>query len=56
MNKSHRLFGRPPRQPETLLTQREMNLARSVQEVMEEAMLRLARHVRQVRVVSGISV
>ena len=48
MNKFHRLFGRPPRQPETLLTQREMNLARSVQEVMEEAMLRLARHVRRV--------
>ena len=47
MNKFHRLFGRPPRQPETLLTQREMNLARSVQEVIAEAMLRLARHVRR---------
>jgi len=55
MNKFHRLFGRSPRQPETLLTQREMNLARSVQEVMEEAMLRLARHVDG-SVVSGISV
>ena len=46
-DKFHQLFGRPPHQPETLLPQREMNLACSVQEVMEEAMLRLARHVRR---------
>jgi carbamoyltransferase len=38
-----RLFGGPPRQPETLLTQRDMDLARSVQEVCEEIMLRMAR-------------
>src|SRR5438093_1405002 len=37
------LFGGPPRQPESPLTQREMDLARSVQEVTEEAVLRLAR-------------
>jgi carbamoyltransferase len=37
------LFGGPPRQPETPLTQREMDLARSIQEVTEEAMLRLSR-------------
>lgn len=37
------LFGSPPRPPETLLTQREMDLARSIQEVTEEVMLRLAR-------------
>ena len=37
------LFGGPPRQPETPLTQREMDLARSVQDVTEEVMLRLAR-------------
>jgi carbamoyltransferase len=37
------LFGGPPRQPETLLTQRDMDLARSMQEVTEEVMLRLAR-------------
>jgi carbamoyltransferase len=36
------LFGGPARQPETLLTQREMDLARSIQEVTEEVMLRLA--------------
>jgi carbamoyltransferase len=39
-----RLFGGPPRGAETELTQREMDLARSVQEVTEEAMLRMARH------------
>ena len=37
------LFGGPPRQPESPLTQREMDLARSVQEVTEEVMLRLSR-------------
>jgi carbamoyltransferase len=37
------LFGGPPRQPETPLTQREMDLACSIQEVTEEAMLRLSR-------------
>jgi carbamoyltransferase len=37
------LFGSPPRQPETRLTQREMDLARSVQAVCEEIMLRMAR-------------
>jgi carbamoyltransferase len=39
-----RLFGGPPRKAETEVTQREMDLARSVQEVTEEAMLRMARH------------
>ncbi|MCL4707620.1 carbamoyltransferase [bacterium] len=43
-----RLFGGPPRKPETPLTQREMDLARSVQEVTEEIMLRMARHVHHV--------
>jgi carbamoyltransferase len=37
------LFGGPPRQPEARLTQREMDLARSVQVVCEEVMLRMAR-------------
>ena len=37
------LFGGPPRKPESLLTQRDMDLARSIQEVTEEVMLRLAR-------------
>ncbi|MEP6571454.1 MAG: carbamoyltransferase [Gemmatimonadota bacterium] len=37
------LFGGPPRQPESKLTQKEMDLARSVQVVCEEVMLRMAR-------------
>ena len=38
-----RLFGGPPRAPESKLTQRDMDLARSVQVVCEEIMLRMAR-------------
>jgi carbamoyltransferase len=38
-----KLFGGPAREPETALTQREMDLARSIQVVTEEVMLRLAR-------------
>jgi carbamoyltransferase len=34
------LFGGPARQPETPLTQREMDIARSVQEITEEVMLK----------------
>jgi len=41
------LFGAPPREPETNLTQREMDLARSVQVVCEEVMLRMARTVHK---------
>jgi carbamoyltransferase len=41
----HKLFGGPPRKPESLLTQREMDLARSIQEVTECAMLRMVNHV-----------
>ena len=39
------LFGGPPRAPETPITQREMDIAASIQAVTEEAMLRTARHV-----------
>ena len=38
-----RVFGGPPRVPESPLTQREMDLARSVQDVCEEVVLRMAR-------------
>ncbi|MCC6848701.1 MAG: carbamoyltransferase [Deltaproteobacteria bacterium] len=41
------LFGGPPRRPESALTQREMDLAASVQVVTEEIMLRMARHVHR---------
>ena len=37
------LFGGPPRGPETLLTQREMDLTASIQAVTEEVVLRLTR-------------
>jgi carbamoyltransferase len=43
--KFDKLFGGPPRDPETLLTQREMDLAASVQKVTEEVMLRITRDV-----------
>ena len=42
-----RLFGGPPRKAESRLTQREMDLARSIQEVTELSMSRMARHVRR---------
>jgi carbamoyltransferase len=37
------LFGGPPRKSESEITQKEMDLARSIQEVTEEVMLRLSR-------------
>jgi carbamoyltransferase len=43
--KFDRLFGGPPRQREGPITQREMDLAASVQAVIEEVLLRMARHV-----------
>ena len=43
--KFERLFGGPPRRPESRFTQRHMDLARSIQEVTEEVMLRMTRHV-----------
>ena len=41
--KFHDLFGGPPRDPETPLTQRHMDLAASVQKAIEEIILRIAR-------------
>jgi carbamoyltransferase len=41
----HELFGGPPRSPESPLTQREMDLAASIQAVTEEIVLRLARNI-----------
>ena len=45
--KFDKLFGAPPRKPESQLTQREMDLARSVQEVTEEVMLRLGKSIHK---------
>jgi carbamoyltransferase len=41
------LFGGPARKPETLLTQRDMDLARSIQEVTEEVVLRLVTNLHR---------
>ena len=43
----HALFDGGPRKPESRLTQRDMDLARSIQDVTEEIMFRMAQHVRQ---------
>jgi carbamoyltransferase len=43
--KFHRLFDGPPREPESALTQKEMDLAASIQVVTEEIMMRVASHV-----------
>lgn len=42
--KFHDLFAGPPRQPESRLTQKEMDLAASIQVICEEAVLNAARH------------
>ena len=42
-----KLFGGPPREPETEITQREMDIAASIQAVTEESILRMARHVHK---------
>ncbi|NLB59534.1 MAG: carbamoyltransferase [Lentisphaerae bacterium] len=46
--KFDRLFEGPPRRPEAELTQREMDMARSIQVVTEEIILRMARYARQI--------
>jgi carbamoyltransferase len=43
----HRLFGGPPRQPDTRLTRRDMDVAASIQKVTEEIMLRSVRYVHE---------
>jgi carbamoyltransferase len=43
--KFDKLFGAPARKPETPISQREMDIAASIQQVTEDIMLRMARHV-----------
>jgi carbamoyltransferase len=56
-----RLFGGPPRTPESKLTQREMDLARSIQEITEEVMLKMAffahreTHMRDLCLAGGVA-
>ncbi len=45
--KFHDLFGGPPRKPESPLTQREMDLASSIQQVTEDVITGLARTARR---------
>lgn len=45
--KFDRLFGEPPRKPESKLTQRHMDIASSIQYVTEEVVLRLAKTVKK---------
>jgi carbamoyltransferase len=42
-----RIFGGPAREPETKLTQRELDLARSIQDITEEVMLNMASYVHR---------
>ena len=46
--KFEELFGSRPRKPESKITQRDMDLASSIQEVTEEIMLRIAKHAYKV--------
>ncbi len=46
--KFDRLFGGPPRQPESELTQKEMDLAKSLQVVTEEIMLKIANYIYKI--------
>ena len=43
----HELFDGPPRDPESPLSQRHMDLAASIQSVTEEVFLRLGRHIHE---------
>ena len=43
--KFDRVFGGPPRRPESPITEREMDIAASIQKVTEDVMLKAVRHV-----------
>ncbi|OQY11774.1 MAG: hypothetical protein B6I30_06110 [Desulfobacteraceae bacterium 4572_187] len=45
--KFSRLFNGPPRKPEAEITQREMDIAASIQAITEETMLKMVHHVYQ---------
>ena len=46
-SKFNKVFGGPPRKPESELTQKEMDLACSIQQVTEEIVLKMAKHVQK---------
>lgn len=45
--KFNKLFGGSARKPESALTQKEMDLARSIQDVTEEIVLKIAKHIQK---------
>ena len=53
--KFHHLFGGPPRKPETKLTQKEMDIARSIQDVTEEIVMKMGKHVYKVTGLKNLS-
>ncbi len=46
--KFEKLFGGPPRKPESKITQKDMDIAASIQKVIEEIMLRMVRQAHKV--------
>ena len=46
--KFDRLFGHPPRRPENYISQHYMDCARSIQDVTEKVLMRMARHIKKV--------
>ena len=49
-----KLLGGPPRKPESKIGQREMDLARSIQVITEEVLLKMAHHVRRQTTMSNL--
>lgn len=47
-HKFHELFSGPPRMPESAITKKEMNLAASVQQVLEEVFIKMAHHTQAI--------
>jgi carbamoyltransferase len=46
-DKFHDLFGGSPREPESIITKKEMDIAASIQRVIEERLIGLARHAKK---------
>lgn len=46
-SKFDKLFGAPPRKPESSITQKEMDLAASIQKITEDVVIRLAKTIRK---------
>ncbi|HWO43943.1 MAG TPA: carbamoyltransferase [Candidatus Eisenbacteria bacterium] len=52
--KFHALFGGPPRKPESFITQKEMDLAASIQRVCERVVLNAGRHAHRMTGMSNL--